>query len=124
MISKKNMEHKLRSDAYTAFVAETLNTSTCTTTVFVNRAFSGSLEKNPLALTRRMIAKGQERETKRDQVAVSDRSHHLFLPFFGGANGQAAAGLALQLAENPDITITMVHYQIRHEETTSSDAII
>ncbi|KAK7189078.1 hypothetical protein DPSP01_010335 [Paraphaeosphaeria sporulosa] len=124
MVSKNTMEHKLRSDAYTAFVAETLNTSSCTTAVFVNRAFSGSLEQSPLALTRRMIAKGQQRKTKRDQVAVSDRSHHLFVPFFGGADGQAAAGLALQLAENPDITITMVHYQIRHEGTASSDQIM
>jgi len=123
MVSKNTMEYKLRSDAYSSFVAEALETAKCTTAVFVNKAFSGSLEQSPLALTRRIIAKNG-RGSKADDITelpTVDRSHHIFMPFFGGADGQAAFNLALQLAENPEITVTMVHYQIRVEDSGSED---
>jgi K+:H+ antiporter len=45
------------------------------------------------------------------------------MPFFSGADGQAAVRLALQLAENPEVTVTLVHYQVRIEGTGSEDAI-
>lgn len=126
MVSKNTMEYKLRSDAYSSFVAEALNTSKCTTAVFINKAFSGSLEQSPLALTRRIRAKSGRGNEDDDitELPTVDRSHHIFMPFFGGADGQAAFRLALQLAENPEVTITMVHYQMRAEDSTSEDAII
>ncbi|RDW57298.1 hypothetical protein BP5796_12748 [Coleophoma crateriformis] len=126
MVSKNTIEQKLRSDDYSNFVTEAFNTSKCTTAVFVNKAFSGSLEKSPLALTRRIIAK-RGRGTERDHITelpTVDRSHHIFMPFFGGPDGQAAARLALQLVENPETTVTMVHYQIRVEGSESEEAII
>jgi hypothetical protein len=125
MVSKNTIEQKLRSDAYSNFITEALRTAKCTTAVFVNKAFSGSLEQSPLALTRRMIAKSG-RGAQRDHITELpsvDRSHHIFMPFFGGTDGQAAVGLVLQLAENPEVTVTMVHYQIRVEGTSSEDAL-
>ena len=117
MVSKNTMEYKLRSDAHSNFVAEALDKTKCTTAVFINNAFSGSLENSPIALTRRLIAKtgrGPNAATIADLPPV-DRSHHIFMPFFGGADGQAAVRLAMQLAENEEITLTLVHYQIRSE---------
>ncbi|KAF2683239.1 hypothetical protein K458DRAFT_487957 [Lentithecium fluviatile CBS 122367] len=125
MVSKNTIEQKLRSDAYSRFIAEALETSNCTTAVFINKAFSGSLEQSPLALTRRILAKSG-RGARRDPITelpTLDRSHHIFMPFFGGADAQAAVHLALQLAENPEITVTIVHYQIRVEISSSDDAI-
>ena len=126
MVSKNTIEQRLRSDAYIAFIKSALDTASCTTAVFVNRAFSGSLEQSPLALTRRMIQKGARRghQDQVTEVPISDRSHHIFLPFFGGPDGQAAAALAMQLAENVNITVTMVHYQVRIEGKASQDPII
>lgn len=128
MVSKNTIEQRLRSDAYSAFVSETLKTSKCTTAVFINRAFSGTLEQSPLALTRRIMAKSR-RGANRDHITelpAVDRSHHIFVPFFGGPDGQAAVYLALQLAENLEITVTMVHYQIRSEndDARTSDHIL
>jgi hypothetical protein len=125
MVSKNTIEQKMRSDAYSRFIADALKTSKCTVAVFVNRAFSGSLEQSPLALTRRILAKSGK-GTKREHITELpsvDRSHHIFLPFFGGVDGQAAIRLAIQLADNPEITITMVHYMMRPEGTTSEDAL-
>ncbi|KAK5120407.1 hypothetical protein LTR85_006346 [Meristemomyces frigidus] len=121
MVSKNTMERKLRSDAYSKFVAEALNTSHTNTAVFINKGFGGSLEQSPAALTRRLIAK-TGRGIQRDHITELpsvDRSHHIFVPFFGGADGQAALRLVLQLAENLEITATMVHYQIKGEDVTS-----
>jgi hypothetical protein len=78
-----------------------------------------------MALTRRILAKtgkGTKREHITELPSV-DRSHHIFLPFFGGDDGQAAMRLAIQLADNPEITITMVHYMVRPEGNTSVDAL-
>jgi hypothetical protein len=126
MVSKNTLEQKLRSDVYISFVAEALNTAACNTAVFINRAFSGSLEQSPLALTRRMIAKGARngKQAQITELPASDRTHHIYAPFFGGADGQVASRLALQLAENPNITVTMVHYQVRVEGKASEDPII
>ncbi|KAK4549997.1 hypothetical protein LTR36_002964 [Oleoguttula mirabilis] len=121
MVSKNTIERKLRSDAYSRFVAEALNTSPTNTAVFINKGFGGSLEQSPAALTRRIIAKSG-RGTQRDlitELPSVDRSHHIFMPFFGGPDGQAALRLVLQLADNPEITATMVHYQIKGEDVVS-----
>ena len=115
MVSKNTIERKLRSDAYSSFVAEAINNYRGASAVFVNKNFSGSLEQSPSALTQRLYAKSGRRGNITELPAV-DRSHHVFMPFFGGADGQTAVRLALQLALNPELTVTMVHYQIRNEE--------
>lgn len=126
MVSKNTIEHKLRSDAYANFIAEALNSAKCTTAVFINKAFSGSLEQSPSALTRRIIAKngGKTQHDHITELPTIDRSHHILMPFFGGPDGQAAVRLALQLVENPEITVTIVHYQMRADGSTSEDGII
>ncbi|KAI7709858.1 hypothetical protein KC353_g10073, partial [Hortaea werneckii] len=40
-----------------------------------------------------------------------DRSHHIFLPFLGGPDGRVALRLVLQLAENAEVTATIVHFK-------------
>lgn len=115
MVSKNTIERKLRSDAYSSFVAEAINNYRGASAVFVNKNFSGSLEQSPSALTQRLYAKSGRRGNITELPAV-DRSHHVFMPFFGGADGQTAVRLALQLALNPELTVTMVHYQIRNED--------
>ena len=43
---------------------------------------------------------------------IADPSHHIFFAFFGGDDDKAALRLVLQLAENPDITATIVHFEV------------
>ena len=117
MVSKNTVERKLRSDAYSQFITEAFDTTTCTTAVFVNKAFSGSLEPSPSALTRKM------RRQHITEVPTVDRSHHIFMPFFGGSDGMAALRLVLQLAENPEITATMTHYQLKGEDIVIEETV-
>lgn len=109
-ISKDSVRHKMASDTYSSFVRQALSSVSCNAAVFVNKGFSGTLKQRH-ALTRR-ISTVSLRSSHRDQANAvrADRSHHIFLPYFGGADGRAALRLALQLAENPQVTATIVHY--------------
>ncbi|KAF2724460.1 K(+)/H(+) antiporter 1 [Polychaeton citri CBS 116435] len=121
MVSKNTVEHKVRNDAYSNFIAETVDSYRGASAVFVNKNFSGSLEQSPTALTQRIYAKSGRRGNITELPSVG-RSHHIFMPFFGGPDGQAAVRLALQLARNHEITITMIHYQMRGEDTISDES--
>ncbi len=122
MVSKNTIEQKLRSDIYSKFVADTIDSHRGASAVFVNKSFSGSLEQSPSALTQRLYAKTGRRGNLTELPAV-DRSHHIFMPFFGGADGQAAVRLTLQLALNHEITVTVIHYQLRSEESISDETV-
>lgn len=109
-ISKDSVRDKMASDAYSTFVAKALDSAECNVAVFVNKGFSGTLKHRPSTLTRRMSALSV-RSSHREHLTTSsnaDRSHHIFMPFFGGADGRVALRLVLQLAENPEVTATIV----------------
>ena len=78
MVSKNTIERKLRSDAYSTFVSEAINSYRGASAVFVNKNFSGSLEQSPTALTQRLYAKSGRLGNIIELPAV-DRSHHVFM---------------------------------------------
>ncbi|KAF2161734.1 hypothetical protein M409DRAFT_27791 [Zasmidium cellare ATCC 36951] len=111
-VSNDNVKHKLSSDQYNAFVQKALDSTQCNTAVFINKGFSGSLKARP-ALSRTLssfsVRSGRDHPTTLLNV---DRSHHIFMPFFGlGLDDRVALRLVLQLAENPEVTATIVHYE-------------
>ncbi|KAK5171793.1 uncharacterized protein LTR77_003429 [Saxophila tyrrhenica] len=111
-ISKDSEQQKLASDSYSNFVGKALNSARCNTAVFINKGFSGSLKQRPHELTRRVSARSMRSGHREHLTALpkSDRSHHIFLPYFGGADGRVALRLLLQLAENPEVTATIAHF--------------
>ncbi|KAK6442431.1 hypothetical protein LTR95_001339 [Oleoguttula sp. CCFEE 5521] len=128
LVSKNTIERKLRSEAYSAFVNGTFNAHRGATAVFVTKGFSGTLEQSPAALSRRVLFKsgrGQERGaiTEMTELLSVDRSHHIFVPFFGGVDAQAAARLALPFAANQEITVTLIHYQMRGEDQITEESL-
>lgn len=109
-ISSASVLNKMASDSYSSFVTDLLNTAQCNTAVFINKGFSGSLQSRPSALKRSMSALSiRSHRDHASTMPIVDRSHHVFLPFTGGADGRVALRLVLQLAENPDVTATIVH---------------
>lgn len=111
-VSNDNVKNKLSSDQYSAFVQRALDYTQCNTAVFINKGFSGSLKARP-ALQRTMS--GFSARSGRDHPTTLlnvDRSHHIFMPYFGlGLDDRVALRLVLQLAENPEVTATIVHYE-------------
>lgn len=112
LISNESEKYKLQSSTYSAFAAKTLDTATVNSAVFVDRGFGGSNKLRPNALTRTNSIMSL-RSSHRDNLTVpaSQRGHHIFVPFFGGHDGRLALRLALQLAENPYVTATLVFFE-------------
>ncbi|KAI5371074.1 putative cation/H+ exchanger, sodium/solute symporter superfamily [Septoria linicola] len=127
VVSNDNIKNKLSSATYSAFVREALNTTQCHTAVFINKGFSGSLKQKPLALHRTMSALSVRSQRDHPTTLLNvDQSHHIFMPYFGlGADDTVALRLVLQLAENPSVTATIVHYESEDGiEQAPSDEVI
>jgi Kef-type K+ transport system membrane component KefB len=102
---------RLEDTSYVSFVAAALKSSTCNTAVFVNRGFGGSAVARrlpPLSRQASKISLSNERGPASSPIV--DKSHHIYMPYFGGADGRIALRLVLQLAENPDVTATVVFF--------------
>ncbi|KAG9588682.1 hypothetical protein KCU77_g11055, partial [Aureobasidium melanogenum] len=102
---------RLEDTSYVSFVAAALKSSTCNTAVFVNRGFGGSaVARRPNALSRQASKISLSNDRGPASSPIVDKSHHIFMPYFGGADGRVALRLVLQLAENSDVTATIVHF--------------
>ncbi|CAD0115514.1 unnamed protein product, partial [Aureobasidium uvarum] len=102
---------RLEDTSYVSFVAAALKSSTCNTVVFVNRGFGGSaVARRPPTLSRQASKISLSNERGPASSPIMDKSHHIYMPYFGGADGRVALRLVLQLAENPDVTATIVFF--------------
>jgi hypothetical protein len=131
VIEDKGTKNKLESSSYLSFVNETFEQATITTAVLVNKNFGGSKNKDKkqgsrLTRTYSSVSLGSHRD-KSVTAPLADRSHHIFFPFFGGEDDRAALRIVLQLAENPEVTATLVHFEVpdaflEHTEEGSSSS--
>ncbi|KAK3071057.1 hypothetical protein LTR53_009343 [Teratosphaeriaceae sp. CCFEE 6253] len=123
-ISTDSVRNKLASDTYSAFIARALETAQCNAAVFINKGFTGSLKQKPSTLDRKMSALSVRSQRERAMISVKGRSHHIFVPFFGGADGRMAVRLVLQLAENPEVTATIMHFRDRNDSIASVEGSV
>ncbi|OCL00713.1 K(+)/H(+) antiporter-like protein 1 [Cenococcum geophilum 1.58] len=115
VIDNDSVTHKLATASYTSFVHSALENTTCTTGIFINKNFGGtnSMGKERPRPQRTYSGISIHSGLGNPPVApIADRSHHIFLPFFGGSDDRAALRLVLQLAENTEVTATLVHYEV------------
>jgi hypothetical protein len=114
-------KNKLAASGYTSFVHEALEQSAVPVAVLINKNFGGSKNKDRrggnMRLTRTVSSVSLHSSRDKDVTApIADRSHHIFFPFFGGRDDRTALRLVLQIAENPQVTASIVHF----EGTTTS----
>ncbi|CAG8978993.1 hypothetical protein HYALB_00009894 [Hymenoscyphus albidus] len=109
------------------FIRKTLESATTNTAVFYNRGFGGPSVNQPKTLTR--SASGLSLASHRDRTTapIADRSHHVYFPFFGGADDRVALRFVLQLAVNSNITATIIHFKLplhstKVPEVTTTDS--
>lgn len=117
--SSASTESKFAAGAHTTFISSVLKSAPSTSNVgiFVNRGFGGpSLEKS---LTRPKIERSASAWSLRSRTdgdaalssPVTDRSHHIFLPFLGGDDDRFALRFVLQLARSANVTATIVLFE-------------
>jgi hypothetical protein len=114
-VSSESAQKKLATSSYISFISSALQRAPCNTAVFINRNFGGanaprSSERPGMFRTRSIMSINSARHEQR--APVTDRSHHIFLPYFGGADDRFALRLVLQMAENEEVTATIVHFEI------------
>jgi hypothetical protein len=100
----------LSSGTQDAFIQKTLETSSCNTAVFVNRGFGGSIPIESRSLSRTLSGISLRSRREAPTPPVVDRSHHVYFPFFGGVDDRVALRFVLQLAQNSNITVTVIHF--------------
>jgi hypothetical protein len=93
-----------------AFIQKTLEKATCNTAVFLNRGFGGATYLESRSLSRSVSGLSLRSHREPPSHPISDRSHHVYFPFFGGSDDRVALRFVLQLAQNSNITATIVHF--------------
>ncbi len=104
-------ENRFTSSPHNQFIATALTKAWCTTAVFVNRGFGGPSRETERTLNR--TVSGLSMRGARDaniSTPIVDRSHHIFFPFFGGADDRVTLRFVLQLAQNPTVTATIIYF--------------
>ena len=92
-------EHQFNSGTHNQFIMDSFKNAVCDVGAFVNRGFGGMSGSAP----------------------VQEHTHHVFFPFFGGADDRAALHFVLQLAQNPNVTATILY--VDHEGRGISHAL-
>jgi hypothetical protein len=108
-VSPDTTEHRFTTGSHDHFIQQSLANKSCTTAIIVNRGFGG-LQRNRPTLSRTIS--GMSLSSIRDRTPVApilDLSHHIFMPYFGGADDHAALRFVLQLAQNTSVTATVVY---------------
>lgn len=92
------------------FIQKTLEKTKCTTAIFVNRGFGAPAVEWRRPLVRSISGLSRRSHHEVPAQPIADRSHHVYLPFFGGADDCVALRFVLQLAQNSNITVTIIHF--------------
>lgn len=93
-----------------AFIQKTLEKATCNTAIFFNRGFGGPVISESRALSRSHSGLSLRSHREAPVQPIADRSHHIYFPFFGGVDDRVALRFVLQLAQNSNITVTIIHF--------------
>lgn len=106
-----SMQERFSGRAHLEFVNNVLAAnSICNTGIFINNGFGGSVEKQPTLKRRKSALSMHSQKGDSATLPIKDKSHQLFLPFFGGVDDRVALRFALRLAKNPNVTLTIAHF--------------
>ena len=125
-VYRETAGQQFTSGPHNQFIKDALRNTKCDTAVFINRGFGGPLGEHAdsRGLSRTFSGISVISQRKRHPISnpIRERSHHIFLPFFGGADDRAALRFTLQLVKNEHVTATIVYINADnlHEEKGSN----
>lgn len=106
-----SVQERFSGRAHLEFVNNVLAAnSICNTGIFINNGFGGPAEKHPQLKRRKSALSMHSQKGDAATLPIKDKSHQLFLPFFGGVDDRVALRFALRLAKNPNVTLTIAHF--------------
>ncbi|KAH6647647.1 Sodium/hydrogen exchanger family-domain-containing protein [Truncatella angustata] len=104
-------EDRFSGGSHLDFIQNTLSKAVCNTGIFIGNGFSGiaPVEKTQPTLVRSKSGMSLRSAREAALPPVTDKSHHVFLPFIGGEDDRAALRFVLQLAKSPLVTVNIAH---------------
>lgn len=111
---------KFSNSVYSGFVSNILKSIRCNVGIFINRGFGGPSPNRPQPgnISRTISAGSGYRSSDLSMGPLLEPGHHIFAPYFGGIDDQVALRLVLQLAKNPTVTATIVHFNLTNPHQT------
>lgn len=110
---------RFKSGMHLEFVHDALQRAvkTCNAGIFIDNGLGGISKATARPrMNRTRSATSTPSYHEPPTLPVSDKSHHVFFPFFGGADDRAALGFVLQLAKSPLVTLTITHVSWAEED--------
>ncbi|KAI0022914.1 K+ homeostasis protein Kha1 [Xylariomycetidae sp. FL0641] len=104
-------EDRFAGKAHLDFIRDTLARAVCNTGIFIGNGFSGlapPAQDHP-GFSRTISTVSMRSHRENALPPITDKSHHIFLPYIGGADDRVALKFVLQLAKNPNVTVTIAH---------------
>ncbi|RYP61382.1 hypothetical protein DL769_007740 [Monosporascus sp. CRB-8-3] len=107
---KVSTEDRFSGRSHLDFIQATLSKAVCNTGIFIGNGFGGIVPADKRPVLSRTVSGVSLRSQKEAALPpIADKSHHIFLPYIGGADDRAALRFVLQLAKNPHVTATIVN---------------
>ena len=94
--------------SYNHIISNVMAASPCSAAIFINNGF-GAVAQDNKHLKSMPSMRSLREATEHPTAPLQDRSHHIFLPFFGGLDDHVALNFVLRLAQNPNVTATITH---------------
>ncbi|OJD14893.1 hypothetical protein AJ78_04809 [Emergomyces pasteurianus Ep9510] len=115
---------KFSTGPHTAFVSSILRNAKCPVGVFVNKGFGGPqlTKPQPGHLSRSVSGTSVYKSADITLSPALNQGHHIFFPYFGGADDKVALRLVLQLAKNTAVTATILRVDTSDETDPGSSA--
>jgi hypothetical protein len=98
---------RFRNEQQNFFIRSVLDSARCNALILINSGCGG-----PAPSETRTLKKTISGLSTFQEIVVSpatDLQRHIFFPFFGGPDDRLALRVVLQLAQNPSITVSIVH---------------
>ncbi|MCJ1307558.1 K(+)/H(+) antiporter [Agyrium rufum] len=108
----EHLDQRFVNSTYSHFVASSLKHSSCNTAIFVDRGFGTQRSSETHSLKRSLSVLSMGDLISSPLAPIIDRGHHIYMPYYGSTDDKVALRLVLQLAKNPAITATIVHFEL------------
>ncbi|KAJ4390371.1 hypothetical protein N0V85_007286 [Neurospora sp. IMI 360204] len=122
---------RFKGNTHLEFMHKTLAKAekVCNAGIFIDNGFGGfgPRSSQPQGLTRSKSGVSLHSQNRHTTPAlatyptITDRTHHVFLPFIGGADDRVALRLVLQLARNANVTATIVRLKYQNPSSAADD---
>ncbi|MCJ1404773.1 K(+)/H(+) antiporter [Xylographa trunciseda] len=104
--------NRFSNGTFSQFVVSCLSRVPCNTAIFVDNGFSNKRKAKESKALYRTTSAISARDMQYFSTATVNQGYHIYLPYIGSEDDKAAIRLVLQLARDPNVTATIVQFEL------------